>query len=172
MVHIPIARPDIGQAEKHAVLEVLGSGQLSQGPKVQQFEQVFARFHGARFGVATSSGTTALMVALLAHEIGPGDEVIVWRRPPGILSGLRHLQQEQEVVHDGGGERPGIESVHHPAMAGDQLAGVLHAQVTFHGRLDQVAHRDRTTRDQPQAQALHPRQAGQGIPEGQRRDTD
>jgi dTDP-4-amino-4,6-dideoxygalactose transaminase len=73
---IPIARPIISEEEKQAVLAVLESGQLAQGEKVAEFEREFAAFCGARYAVATSSGTTALHTALLAHGIGPGDEVI------------------------------------------------------------------------------------------------
>jgi dTDP-4-amino-4,6-dideoxygalactose transaminase len=73
---IPIAQPLIGEAEQRAVLEVLASGMLAQGPRVQAFEEAFASYCGVRHAIATSSGTTALQVALLAHGIGPGDEVI------------------------------------------------------------------------------------------------
>jgi len=73
---ISIARPLIGDEEKQAVLEVLDSGILAQGPRVKAFEQAFAKMCGARHAVATSSGTTSLHVALLARGIGPGDEVI------------------------------------------------------------------------------------------------
>ncbi|OGD56680.1 aminotransferase DegT [Candidatus Berkelbacteria bacterium RBG_13_40_8] len=71
-----IASPQIGQEEIQAVAEVLKSGMLAQGPKVKEFEEKFAKFIGVKFAVATSSGTTALEVALRAHGIGPGDEVI------------------------------------------------------------------------------------------------
>lgn len=73
---ISIAKPLIGDEEKQAVLEVLDSGILAQGPRVKAFEQAFAEMCGTRHAVATSSGTTALHVALLARGIGPGDEVI------------------------------------------------------------------------------------------------
>jgi perosamine synthetase len=73
---IPNAKPLIGEEEKQAVLDVLESGMLAQGPKVQALEEEFASYCGARYAVATTSGTTALHVALLAHGIGPGDEVI------------------------------------------------------------------------------------------------
>ncbi len=73
---IPIAKPQIGKEEKQAVLEVLESGMLVQGPKVLEFEEKFAKYVGSKYAVATSSGTTALHLALLANEIGPGDEVI------------------------------------------------------------------------------------------------
>lgn len=73
---INIAKPLIGEEEKSAVLEVLSSGILAQGPKVKEFEEAFAALCGVRYAVAASSGTTALHAALLAHGIGPGDEVI------------------------------------------------------------------------------------------------
>jgi dTDP-4-amino-4,6-dideoxygalactose transaminase len=73
---IPIARPLIGEEEKTAVLAVLSSGQLAQGPKVREFEERFAAWAGVRYAVAASSGTAALHLALLAHDLGPGDEVI------------------------------------------------------------------------------------------------
>lgn len=73
---ISIAKPLIGEEEKQAVLEVLESGMLAQGPRVQAFEEAFAKYCGVKYAVATSSGTTALHVALLAHGIGPEDEVI------------------------------------------------------------------------------------------------
>ncbi|HRV92942.1 MAG TPA: DegT/DnrJ/EryC1/StrS family aminotransferase [Anaerolineae bacterium] len=73
---ISIANPLIGEEEKQAVMEVLDSGILAQGPRVKAFEEAFAEMCDVKYAVATSSGTTALHVALLAHDIGPGDEVI------------------------------------------------------------------------------------------------
>lgn len=73
---IPIALPLIGKEEKAAVLQVLDSGMLAQGKKVQEFEQAFAAFIGVKHAIATSNGTMALHAALLAHNIGTGDEVI------------------------------------------------------------------------------------------------
>ena len=73
---IPIARPLIGDEEKQAVLAVLDSGQLAQGEVVEQFEAAFATYCGVRHAIATSNGTTALHLAMLAHGIGEGDEVI------------------------------------------------------------------------------------------------
>lgn len=73
---IPISKPFIGEAEKQAVLAVLESGMLVQGPRTAQLEEKWAAACGTRFAVATSNGTTALHVALLANGIGPGDEVI------------------------------------------------------------------------------------------------
>ena len=73
---IPIARPQLGEAEKQAVWEVMASGSLAEGPRVRELEEQFAAFIGAGHAVATSSGTTALHLALLGYGIGPGDEVI------------------------------------------------------------------------------------------------
>jgi len=73
---IPIARPLLGTEEENAVLRVLVSGQLAQGKHVTVFEQRFAEVCHVREAVAVSSGTAALHLALLAHDIGPGDEVI------------------------------------------------------------------------------------------------
>jgi dTDP-4-amino-4,6-dideoxygalactose transaminase len=73
---IPLAHPEIGAEEKRAVLRVLESGQLAQGPVVAEFEAAFARWIGVKHAVAVSSGTAGLHLALLAHGIGNGDEVI------------------------------------------------------------------------------------------------
>jgi perosamine synthetase len=77
MRQIPIARPLIGEEEIKAVTEVLRSGMLAQGPVVKRFEGEFARSYGVAHAIATSNGTSALHAALLAADIGPGDEVIV-----------------------------------------------------------------------------------------------
>ncbi len=73
---IPIAKPIIEAEEKQAVLEVLDSGILAQGPRVAAFEEAFAEMCSVKHAIATSSGTTALHTALLAHDIGSGDEVV------------------------------------------------------------------------------------------------
>src|SRR5436190_23887412 len=73
---INIAKPLIGEEEKAAVIAVLESGQLAQGGVVTGFERAFAEYCGVKHAVATSNGTTALHVAVLANELGPDDEVI------------------------------------------------------------------------------------------------
>jgi len=73
---ISISHPLSGAEEEAAVLRVLRSGQLAQGEQVAAFERHFAELCQVREAVAVSSGTAALHLALLAHGIGPGDEVI------------------------------------------------------------------------------------------------
>ncbi|HJR94390.1 MAG TPA: aminotransferase class I/II-fold pyridoxal phosphate-dependent enzyme, partial [Gaiellaceae bacterium] len=74
---IRLARPDVGEAELAALAEVVGTGQLTMGPKVEEFERAIAERVGTAHAAVVSSGTAALHVALLALEVGPGDEVIV-----------------------------------------------------------------------------------------------
>ncbi len=73
---IPLAKPVVGEHEERLVAEVLRSGYLSLGPRVAQFEGLFAEFVGARFASAVSSGTAGLHLALRAVGVGDGDEVI------------------------------------------------------------------------------------------------
>ena len=73
---ISIAKPLIDDEDKRAVVEVLDSGRLVAGPRVRAFEEAFARYLGVPHAVATSSGTTALQIALEALGIGAGDKVI------------------------------------------------------------------------------------------------
>lgn len=73
---IPIAEPRISSKEIAAVTDVLKSGMIAQGEKVEEFEIAFARFIGTKHAIAVNSGTAALHTSLLAHGIGPGDEVI------------------------------------------------------------------------------------------------
>ena len=74
---IPIARPLLGEDELAAVREVLASGTLAQGPKVNAFEDAFAHDLGRKHGIAVANGTAALHVALLAHGIKRGHEVLI-----------------------------------------------------------------------------------------------
>jgi perosamine synthetase len=73
---IPITRPFVGEDEVAAAAEVIRSGWLTQGERVQEFETSVARYVGAGRAVAVSNCTTALHLALLAAGVGPGDEVI------------------------------------------------------------------------------------------------
>lgn len=73
---IVLTDPDISQTELDAVAEVLKSSRISAGEVVEKFEDAFAESLDRRYGIAVANGTAALMVALRALGIGPGDEVI------------------------------------------------------------------------------------------------
>ncbi len=74
---IQIATPSLGDDEWSALREPITNGWLTQGPKVAEFERMFAARHGVSHALATTSATTGLHLALAAMGIGPGDEVIV-----------------------------------------------------------------------------------------------
>lgn len=74
---IPISEPSIGEEEKANVMEAVSSGWISsKGPFISDFEDEFSNFIGAKHGVSTSNGTTALHLALSALNVGKGDNVI------------------------------------------------------------------------------------------------
>ena len=73
---VPLARPEISQDDIDAVVSVLRTPHLSLGPKLPEFEEAFASFHGMARGVAVNSGTSALHLIVRALELGPGDEMI------------------------------------------------------------------------------------------------
>jgi dTDP-4-amino-4,6-dideoxygalactose transaminase len=70
-------KPFLGEEEAQAAAEAVRSGWVAQGPRVAEFEAEFAAYVGATHGVAVSSCTTALHLALHALGVGPGDEVVV-----------------------------------------------------------------------------------------------
>jgi perosamine synthetase len=76
-MEVPFARPSFAGGEAAAIAEAISTGWVSQGPRVQAFEQAFAERVGAPEAVATTSCTTALQLALYVSGVGPGDEVIV-----------------------------------------------------------------------------------------------
>src|ERR1700720_4176009 len=90
---IPIARPSFGLQEEQAVLDVLRSGWVSQGPRVAEFERKFAEYVGAAHAVAVSSCTTALHLAFLAAGVKPGDEV--------LCPSLSFIATANAIVHAG-----------------------------------------------------------------------
>ena len=74
---IPISLPSTGQEEWEAMREPIFSGWITQGPKVNEFEKLFAKRHNVKHAIAVSNCTTALHMALVAVGVGVGDEVIV-----------------------------------------------------------------------------------------------
>jgi perosamine synthetase len=76
-MNIPITKPALGEEEARAPFESIRSGWVTQGPKVAAFEQAVAGYVGAKHGIATTSCTTGLHLALASIGVGPGDEVIV-----------------------------------------------------------------------------------------------
>jgi UDP-4-amino-4,6-dideoxy-N-acetyl-beta-L-altrosamine transaminase len=76
---IPYGRQEISEADIQAVVDVLRSEFLTQGPAVPQFERLVTEYCGARFGVAVNSATSALHIACLALDVRPGD--LVWTSP-------------------------------------------------------------------------------------------
>jgi len=75
--NIPISLPVTGEEEWQATREPLINGWLTSGPKVREFEQLFVERHNVKHALAVTSATTALHLALVALEVGSGDEVIV-----------------------------------------------------------------------------------------------
>ena len=76
-MNIPITKPALGEEEARAPFESIKSGWVTQGPRVAEFEKAVAAYVGAKHGVATTSCTTGLHLALASIGVGPGDEVIV-----------------------------------------------------------------------------------------------
>ena len=74
---IPVMVPYLGEQEAQAAADAVRSGWVAQGPRVAEFEQGFARRVAAAHGIALSSCTAALHLAMAACGIGPGDEVVV-----------------------------------------------------------------------------------------------
>ena len=75
--NIPISLPMIGEEEWQAAREPIINGWLTSGPKVREFEELFAKRHQVKHALAVTSATTALHLALVSLGVGPGDEVIV-----------------------------------------------------------------------------------------------
>lgn len=84
MAPIPYGRQDITEADIEAVVEVLRSDFLTQGPLVPKFEAALSAYCGAPYAVAVNSGTSALHVACLALGVGPGDRV--WTSPVSFVA--------------------------------------------------------------------------------------
>src|SRR5690606_15411377 len=73
---IPIAKPYLTEDEAQAAYDTILTGWITQGPRVEEFEEKFANYTGAKYAVAVSNCTTALHLSMIVAGIGPGDEVI------------------------------------------------------------------------------------------------
>lgn len=93
---IPVHEPDLGHREAEFARDAVLSGMVSgsAGEFIGRFEREFAAYCGCRYGVAVSSGTAALHLAMRLHDIGPGDEVLV--------SALTNIATANAVVQCGG----------------------------------------------------------------------
>lgn len=77
-IAIPVAQPLLGKEEERLIIDGIRSGWVSSAGKyIGEFEAAFAKFCSAKYGITTSNGTTALHLALVAADIGPGDEVLI-----------------------------------------------------------------------------------------------
>lgn len=76
-IHIPWSPPNVGYEEMLAAKKVIDSGWWTQGKTTKQFEEDLAKKIGCKHAIVVNNGTSALIAALLAHGVGPGDEVIV-----------------------------------------------------------------------------------------------
>jgi len=83
-VHIPYSRQEISEADIAAVVDVLRSDFLTQGPTIAAFETAFAEAHGAKHAIAVSNATAALHIALLAMDVQPGG--LVWTSPISFVA--------------------------------------------------------------------------------------
>jgi UDP-4-amino-4,6-dideoxy-N-acetyl-beta-L-altrosamine transaminase len=81
---IPYGKQDINDEDIAAVVAVLKSDYLTQGPKVPEFEQAVANYCNAKFATATNSATSALHIACLALNVGEGD--VVWTSPISFVA--------------------------------------------------------------------------------------
>lgn len=91
---VPIAAPEVSDAAKNAVAEVLESGMIADGEHVRQFESEFADYVGTEHAIATSSGTTALHTMLAAAGIGEDDVV--------LTTPFSFVASANAIVHAGG----------------------------------------------------------------------
>lgn len=92
---INVCEPVFGQEEINAVVKAMEKGEISGsfGKSIPEFESEFAKYCGCKYGVAVTSGTTALQLAVAAAGLGPGDEV--------LLSASTNIATALAIVHNG-----------------------------------------------------------------------
>jgi perosamine synthetase len=94
-LRIPMSSPDLTDAERQAVMDVLNTPNLSMGSQIQAFEEAFCAYTGARHAIGVSSGTAGLHLCVRAAGIGPGDAVIT--TPFSFVSSTNVLLYEQAI---------------------------------------------------------------------------
>jgi perosamine synthetase len=122
---IPLARPELGPREEELLLEVVRSGTLSLGPKLEQFERDFAHWLGDGYAVAVSSGTAALHLGVRGLGWGEGDEVIT--SPLSFVASANCLLYEgaTPVFCDVDPVRLTLDPQAAEAAVGERTAGIL-----------------------------------------------
>lgn len=99
-VRYPHSCPTLGMEEIEACNQVMLSGNIAVGERIERFERAIAEYVGCRYAVATANGTVALHLTLLALGIGPGDEVILPTSVcPGVLYAVEYVGA-QPVIAD------------------------------------------------------------------------
>ena len=93
-IRIPLARPEITDADRHAVMQVLQTPHLSFGPKLAEFERAVCEYTGAKHAVAVNSGTSALHLAIRALDVPRGSEVIL---PAFTFSALLNVLLQEDL---------------------------------------------------------------------------
>ena len=93
--NVPMSSPDLTQAERQAVMDVLDTPNLSMGSRIDAFEQAFRTYTGARFAIGVNSGTAGLHLCVRAAGIGPGDRVLT--TPFSFVASSNVLLFEQAV---------------------------------------------------------------------------
>ena len=137
---IPLARPSLGDRERELVQQVLSGVVLALGPFAQALEEELARLAGRRFGIACSSGTAGLHLAVRALGIGEGDEVIT--TPFSFVASANCLLYERARPRfvDIEEETLGIDPALVEAAAGPRTRGILPVHVFGRGcRIDELA---------------------------------
>src|SRR6267154_916510 len=94
-LRIPLAKPEITDEDRQAVLDVLHTPHLSMGPKVLEFEQAICDYTRSRHAVAVNSGTSALHIAVRALGLEPGAEVIL---PSFTFSALLNVILQEGLI--------------------------------------------------------------------------
>lgn len=93
-IRIPLAKPEITDTDREAVMQVLRTPHLSMGPKLREFEQAICDYAGCNYAVAVNSGTSALQLAIRALKLKPGAEVIL---PSFTFSALLNVVLEENL---------------------------------------------------------------------------